>query len=67
MTVNKRKGNYKGGVARHYKEYSDFESYYSEWKYKRITKTKMAEYLNVSRPTLDKLIKQYQEHRECRY
>jgi hypothetical protein len=61
MTVTKRKGNYKGGVAKYYKEYSDFERYYCDWKYKRITKTKMAECLKVSRPTLDKLLKQYQE------
>ena len=26
MTVNKRKGNYKGGVAKHYTEYSDFKA-----------------------------------------
>ena len=67
MAVTKRKGNYKGGIAKHYTEYSNFEVCHSDWKYKRITKTKMAEYLNVSRPTLDKLIKQYQEHRKYRY
>ena len=61
MTKNKKMGNYKGRVPKYYKEYSDFERYYFEWKYKRITKIKMAKYLNVSRPTLDKLIKQYQE------
>ena len=64
MTINKRKGNYKGALARHYKEYSDFERYYFDWKYKRITKTKMAECLNISRPTLNKLLKQYQEQQK---
>ena len=64
MIKTKKTGNYKGRVSKNYKDYLDFERYYYEWRCKRITKTKMAEYLYISRPTLDKLLKQYQYYLE---
>jgi DNA invertase Pin-like site-specific DNA recombinase len=52
---------YKGRAAKSYRDFEDFKKYYNELEYKRITKKEMAQLLNVSRPTLDKLIKQYKK------
>ena len=42
---------------------SDFESHYSRYINRQITKSSLAKELNISRPTLDKLIKE-QENKE---
>jgi len=39
----------------------DFESSYNEYKNRQINKTQLAKQLKVSRPTLDKMIKEYQK------
>jgi len=56
--------NIYASYTKHYKEYSDLERYYFDWKYRQITKTKMAVCLNISRPTLNKLLRQYQEQQK---
>lgn len=55
--VMKNRSNYKGARPKQYVDYPDFEKYYLAWKYKRITKTQMAKRLNVSRLTLNNMIK----------
>lgn len=53
IAIAKRNGKYKGGKR---KEISNFAEYYARYKAREITKTALAKELNISRPTLDKLI-----------
>ena len=54
----KKEGKFQGHDAAKVDDFEDFEYYYRLLKKHGITKLKMAEKLNVSRPTLDKLLKQ---------
>ena len=57
IAIAKREGKFKGGqVKKIDKEL--FDKAYGEYKNREITKKKMAEKLNISRPTLDKLLKE---------
>ncbi|EYE87186.1 resolvase [Fervidicella metallireducens AeB] len=57
IAIAKKAGKYKG---RKPILIEDFESYYDEYKNRRINKTQLARQLKVSRPTLDKIIKEYE-------
>ena len=39
----------------------DFPEYYKRYKTREFSKTELAKKLNISRPTLDKLIKQFEQ------
>ena len=56
IEIAKSKGVYQG---RKKKEAEDFEKYYALYQKREITKKKMAELLKVSRPTLDRMIREY--------
>lgn len=57
IAIAKRKGRYKGGQV---KKIDDgvFNRCYAEYKERKINKKQLAEALNISRPTLDKLLKE---------
>lgn len=59
IAIAKREGKYKGRKA---VSIPDFENYYEKYKKREINKSELAKGLNISRPTLDKLIKAYQEN-----
>lgn len=56
IEIAKREGKFKGGQV---KKIDDnlFSKYYAEYKLRRITKKELASKLEISRPTLDKLLK----------
>ena len=56
IAIAKREGKYKGGQV---KKIDDdlFNKYYTEYKERKINKKTLAEKLEISRPTLDKLLK----------
>ena len=56
IAVAKKKGKYKG---RKEVKIDNFEQYYNKYLNREITKTQLAKERNISRPTLDKLIKEY--------
>ena len=56
IEIAKSKGVYQG---RKKKEAANFEKYYALYQKREITKKKMAELLKVSRPTLDRMIREY--------
>ena len=53
IAIAKREGKYKGRQA---VSPADFEKQYSRYKAREISKAELARELNISRPTLDKLI-----------
>ena len=57
IAIAKREGKYKGGQV---KKIDDvlFDKYYQEYRNRRINKKQLAESLNISRPTLDRLLKE---------
>lgn len=57
IAIAKQNGKYKG---RKEVNINNFEEHYKKYKTREINKSKLAEELNVSRPTLDKLIKKYE-------
>lgn len=57
IAIAKAKGLYKG---RKEIKIDNFEEYYSRYKNREFNKTQLAKELGVSRPTLDKLIKDYE-------
>lgn len=57
IAVAKREGKFKGGQVKRIDE-ELFARKYAEYKLRKITKSEMAAALNVSRPTLDKLLKE---------
>lgn len=59
IAIAKRKGKYKGGRS---KSVDDFESHYKRYLSRQITKSALAKELNISRPTLDHLIKTYEKN-----
>ena len=58
IALAKQRGAYKGRKAVHVK---DFGKYYDRYLRREYTKKELAEELNISRPTLDRLIKEYQQ------
>lgn len=57
IAIAKEKGLYKG---RKEIKIDNFEEYYNRYKNREFNKTQLAKVLGVSRPTLDKLIKDYE-------
>lgn len=58
IAIAKRNGKYKGGKR---KSVPNFESGYQRYLRREISKVGLAKELRISRPTLDKLIKEYTE------
>ena len=56
IAIAKRNGKYKG---RKPVSIPDFEKHYQRYMKREISKSQLAKELNISRPTLDKLIKEY--------
>lgn len=62
IAIAKAQGKYKGGKR---KRVHDFESYYSKYLSREIpNKSELARQLHISRPTLDRIIKEYTEQGE---
>lgn len=59
IAIAKREGKYKGRKA---VSIPDFENYYKKYRNREINKSELAKELNISRPTLDKLIKACQKN-----
>ena len=57
IAIAKQEGKYKG---RKVKDVPDFEQRYARYKSRELTKVQLANELQITRPTLDKLIKEYQ-------
>ena len=58
IALAKQRGAYKGRKA---VKVEDFGKYYDRYLRREYTKKELAEELNISRPTLDRLIKEYQQ------
>lgn len=58
IALARKRGAYKGRKAVQVK---DFGKYYDRYLRREYTKKELAEELNISRPTLDRLIKEYQQ------
>ena len=58
IAIVKREGKYKGGKR---KSIDNFAEHYARYMSRQITKTALAHELGISRPTLDKLIREYKE------
>lgn len=56
IAIAKREGKFKGGQVKKIDE-DLFNKYYTEYKERKINKKTLAEKLEISRPTLDKLLK----------
>lgn len=59
IAIAKRKGVYKGRKA---VEIDNFGEYYDKYMRRQYTKAQLAEELKISRPTLDKLIREYESN-----
>lgn len=57
IEIAKREGKYKGGQVKKIDK-EVFNNLYNKYKSREITKSTMAKELNISRPTLDKLLKE---------
>ena len=62
IAIAKREGKYKGGKC---KEIPNFVEHYNRYKAREISKSTLAKELNISRPTLDKLIIEYNKESVC--
>lgn len=58
IVIAKRNGKYKGGKR---KTISNFAEYYARYMSREITKSALATELHISRPTLDRMIKEYKQ------
>lgn len=58
IAIAKRNGKYKGGKR---KTISNFAEYYTRYKSREISKSALAIELHISRPTLNKLITEYEK------
>lgn len=58
IAIAKREGKYKGRKA---VSIPDFNKHYQRYISREISKSELAKELNISRPTLDKLIKEHQQ------
>lgn len=56
IEIAKREGKFKGGQVKKIDE-AEFSKYYAEYKLRKINKSQLADKLNVSRPTLDKILR----------
>ena len=56
IAIAKKEGKFKGRQVKAIDE-ELFAKYYAEYKLRKINKVQLAEKLNISRPTLDKLLK----------
>lgn len=56
IAIAKRNGKYKGRKA---VSIPEFEKHYKRYLQREVSKSQLAKELNISRPTLDKLIKEY--------
>lgn len=56
IVIAKRKGKFKGGTK---KQIKNFEVYYAQYQNREINKTELAKKLKISRPTLDRMIKDF--------
>ena len=61
IAIAKREGKYKGGKKKAVDE-GAFSNLLSQYQARKISKREMAERLNISRPTLDKLIKAHESN-----
>ena len=57
IEIAKKEGKFKGGQVKKIDD-KEFEKAYNEYKERKINKSQLAKVLNVSRPTLDKLLKE---------
>lgn len=57
ISIAKRNGVYKGRKA---VSIPDFEKQYQRYKHREVSKSQLAKELQISRPTLDKLIREYE-------
>lgn len=57
IEIAKREGKYKGGQVKKI-DAGVFEKYYEDYQMRRINKTEFAAAINVSRPTLNRLLKE---------
>ena len=57
IAIAKREGKYKGGKQ---KTIPDFARHYERYRTRQTTKTALAAELHVSRPTLDRMIREYE-------
>lgn len=57
IELAKRKGKYKGSNK---KKIKDFEYHYERYKSREISKNKLAKQLRISRPTLDRMIRDHE-------
>lgn len=57
IAIAKKKGKYKGRSKIQIEDLKDFEKNYQLYMDRKLTKTKMAENLGISRPTLNRLLK----------
>lgn len=60
IEIAKREGKYKGGTRKKINE-EKFLDLYDDYMHRLITKTEMAKRLRISKPTLDKLIREKKE------
>lgn len=60
IAIAKRNGKYKGGKR---KTVNDFAEHYARYMSREISKSALARELNISRPTLDKLISEYNQNK----
>ena len=60
IEIAKREGKYKGGTRKKINEEKFFDLY-DDYMHRLITKTEMAKRLRISKPTLDKLIREKKE------
>lgn len=63
ITIAKREGKYKGGKC---KEIPNFAEYYEMYTLRQISKSDLAKKLNISRPTLDRIINEFQNNIICK-
>ena len=64
IAIAKAEGKYKG---RKEIKIDNFDKHYSRYITREINKSQLAKELNISRPTLDKLIKEYIENKKVKY
>ena len=57
-SLNIKKEHY-GRKAKSYLDYPEFPTLFHKWQLRNLTKVKFGQKLEISRPTLDKLIKEY--------
>ena len=64
IAIAKQQGKYKGKKAI---QIDNFAEYYNRYKNRELNKVQLAKELNITRPTLDKLIKEYESNQQSKY